>query len=106
MRAILPRDNDVLTAGRASEFSWTEVPNARTYELEVQGRDGSSVLGAVVLANATRYRAPSWLAERADGALRWRVVAKDVAGGTIQRTAWRTLRVGDVTADSSRLLPK
>ena len=106
MRAILPRENAVLSAGSVNEFSWTQVPNARSYELEVEGRDGRSVLGAVLLGSTTRYRAPSWLAERAGGALRWRVVAKDVAGGAIQRTPWRTLRVADITADSSRLLPK
>jgi hypothetical protein len=94
MRALLPRPTDLLTFGRSTEFSWTEVPNAQTYELQVRSANGLAVLGAVLLAKTNRYRAPSWLAERASNKpLRWRVVARDVAGEDIQRTPWRTLQI-------------
>lgn len=107
MRTVLPREQDLLTPGQSIEFSWTAVPNARLYELEVRSQDDVSVLGAVLLAKTNRYRAPSWLAERAGNKpLRWRVVATNVGGDEIQRTPWRTLRIRQAAKGSPQVLPK
>jgi hypothetical protein len=107
MRAILPRDGDTLTIGRSSEFSWAELPNASTYELQVRTHDGVTIFGAVLLAKTTRYHAPSWLADRAaDKSLQWRVIAKNVVGDPIQRTPWRTLRVSSPATAADRVLTK
>lgn len=65
---------------------------ATYYRLEVEARaDGATVLGAVVPAAVTVYRAPPWLGERATGDVRWRISAINATGALMARSGWSTL---------------
>jgi hypothetical protein len=92
IRLLLPRENVRMDAERAVDFSWTEVTSAVLYELQVETRDGQSLLSAVLPRGSPRYSAPPWLAERAGGKpLRWRVIALDAGGSAVVRSVWRPL---------------
>jgi len=70
-------------------FTWTDVPGAVSYLLEVRA-SGATYNWANITTAAT-----SWAADRVvpDGTFTWRVSAKDAGGATIGITAWRTFKV-------------
>jgi hypothetical protein len=91
---------------RPLDFGWTAVPRAAYYRLELETADGGRVHEAILPAGVRAYRAPPWLAARADSALaaaragggtvdalRWRVVALDAAADALRATGWRRLRL-------------
>lgn len=91
---ILPAGDARIKPAHSVDFTWTVVARAALYQLDVQTRDGRAVLSAVVPRGIPLYRSPPWLAERAGGEpLRWRVVALDIGGSTIQRSPWRPLLI-------------
>jgi hypothetical protein len=87
---LAPADGGSVGADRIA-FTWTDVPQAAVYRLDVETTDGNPVLSALVQRGVAMYRPPSWLGERAAGALRWRVVAIGVTGQPLGLTAWRAL---------------
>lgn len=87
-----PVEGAVVRAGEPVGFRWTEDAQASYYRLEVLDTNGRSLLAAALPAGVLDYRSPPWLAERAAGPVRWRVVALDLGGEPIRRTAWRDLR--------------
>lgn len=90
LRLLKPGADIRIADGTSVEFAWTEVSGAATYELHIETGDGRALLSAVLDGATTRYVAPSWLAARAEGRpMRWRVVAADVTGSSIQRSGWR-----------------
>lgn len=89
---LLPADEFVLGSAGVLDFSWTDVPHAVLYRLEVDDAKNDRILGALLPAGLTTYRAPSWLPDRAaGGALRWRVSALSLGGEVLVRTPWRML---------------
>jgi hypothetical protein len=71
-------------------FTWSELAAAELYRLEVQSWERTPLLTAVIRRGTSRYSAPPWLAERTAGKpFRWRVVAVDAAGRSIQSLPWR-----------------
>jgi hypothetical protein len=92
LNAILPEVGAGLVMGAAVDFEWMPITQAAYYRVEFETPDGKRILAAIIPANVTTYRAPSWLAERAAGALRWRVVAVNLDGNDFARGDWRLLR--------------
>jgi hypothetical protein len=87
-----PADNATCAPGKAVRFRWTEDPRAAYYRLEVEDSTAQTILSALVLSGNLDYRSPPWLAEKApSGTARWRVVALNLHGEDIRRTAWRAL---------------
>lgn len=84
-------------AGLASElaFAWVDPPGAALLRLELQQlADGepAEVLSAFVRPGVGRYDAPPWFVQARQGRrLRWRVVALDLDGRAVGRSAWRAL---------------
>lgn len=70
-------------------FSWSDVPGAGSYLLEVRVA-GASFNWANITTPAT-----SWAADRlvSDGSYSWRVTAKDAGGAAIGVSAWRSFNV-------------
>lgn len=94
LRLLLPAGQAALPADAPVDFSWTEVPHAVFYRIEVQRLDGQPAIGAVVQSGIAAYRAPSFLREKAgDGYLRWRVTALDAEGRPIDESGWRDCRL-------------
>ena len=91
---LSPADGRILRPGAAVDFFWSESGQAAFYRLEIVGASGKLILSAALPRGVTRYRAPSWLKNKAgDGSLRWRVLALDQAGSQIGATALRNLRL-------------
>jgi hypothetical protein len=91
---LSPANNEVLQVNRNAEFRWNEIEGIAFYRVELASAQGQSFLQAIVLPGVGFYRAPSWLKENiAQGSLRWRVVALDLAGNPLSETAWRSLRI-------------
>ncbi len=89
-----PTEDRALPRNQPVDFIWTGTPQAAFYRVEVEDAAGTPILSAVLPSGQTRYRAPSWLKERAgDGNLRWRVLAIGQAGSPAAETAWRSLRL-------------
>jgi len=92
MELTAPAEGARLTVGESLEFAWTTLPNPALYRLEIETLDRKRVFSALVLPGATRYQAPPWIAELANGAaLRWRVVALNQAGVVVARSGARRL---------------
>jgi len=94
LRLLLPRVNDTVTTNTGITFGWIEHPSPSFYRLEVTRDDAQPVHSAIVARGLGTYRAPPWLADRAEGhALRWRVVGIDARGKDQQASEWRSLPV-------------
>jgi hypothetical protein len=91
---LLPADGRTLPPGAAVDFVWAESGQTAFYRLEIEDASGKLILSAVLPRGVTKYRAPSWLKDKAgDGNLRWRVLALDQAGAQLSATARRSLRL-------------
>jgi hypothetical protein len=89
-----PRAEAVLSSRSSVDFSWSEPETAVFYRLEIQDGTGGAVLSAILPRGMPSYRAPSWLAQKAeDGFVRWRVVALDSTGNPLDESEWRTLQL-------------
>jgi hypothetical protein len=75
-------------------FSWSSVPAAVLYRLEVRSADGDAVLSAVLQAGVVSYAAPPFvLSDHAGALLEWRVVVLNARGADIEETPWQRLVV-------------
>lgn len=92
LELLSPRAEALLDARRPVDFTWTAIPHAAFYELEIQDGDGKNLLFAWLRANLRSYRAPSWLKDKAT-TVRWRVIAKDQTGKAIGESGFRNLRL-------------
>jgi len=91
---LSPADGRTLPLGAAVDFVWAESEQAAFYRLEIVGANGKPILSAAFPRGVTRYRAPSWLKDKAgNGSLRWRVLALDQAGAQLSATPLRSLRL-------------
>jgi hypothetical protein len=83
--------------GQPIDFTWTSLPQAALYRLEIETAGGVAVLSALV-ERGGGYRAPDWLRGKVPGGLvRWRVVALDASGTEVSGSPWRRLRVAPET---------
>ena len=94
LRLLEPGPEATTASGRPLVFSWSPVPAAVLYRLEVRAADGGAVLSAVLQAGVASYAAPPFvLAGRAGELLEWRVVALNAQGAHIEATPWQRLAV-------------
>jgi hypothetical protein len=93
MQVLEPAHGDSANIGQSIEFRWVDAPRAAVYQLVVETADSRPLLGALLPAGIGKYRAPPWLTERANGAMRWRVVALDAGGNAISRSGWSSLHL-------------
>lgn len=91
LAALLPRDGAEVAAGSPVHFSWSTIPGAAAYRLEIRSAAGA-VLNAAVAAGAGSYTSPPWALAEAGTALQWRVVAVDANARSMMRSDWRRLR--------------
>ncbi len=87
---LLPLDNASPIAGRAVDFSWSEIDSAARYRLEVEDAHSKAILSEMLPHDVGTHRVPSSQLD-APTNLRWRVVALDRAGKPLAETPWRTL---------------
>jgi hypothetical protein len=94
VRLLLPRADDSIASNAGVTFGWIETTTASFYRLEIVRDDGQPVHAAIVARGLGTYRAPPWLAERAEGhSLRWRVTAIDARGRDQPGSDWRSIRL-------------
>lgn len=94
LRLLEPGPEAVVSSHRPTAFSWSPIPAAALYRLEVRGTDGRPVVGAVLQAGTASYAAPPFLlAERAGQVIEWRVLALNAEGAVIETTPWQRLEV-------------
>lgn len=91
---LAPEAGRAVASDRPLDVSWTQVPNVLLYRLEIAGSDGEVLHSAVLQQGIGSYRAPPWLAERLDGAVRLRVVALGPDGEELAATDWSEHAVG------------
>jgi hypothetical protein len=95
LQLLGPAADVALSVTEPVVFSWTTVPAALLYRLEVRNAEDEEVLSALLQSVTISYRAPSWLVERVGvEPFRWRVVALGVEEETVAATAWRQARFG------------
>jgi hypothetical protein len=92
-RALAPNEGFAPAHALPLTFVWTAHAHALYTRLEIERADDAGrVLEVVLPRGSEHYRAPPWLAERAVGSLRWRVVALGAGGRVLQTTVWRGLK--------------
>ena len=88
LQLLAPAVNAVLDS--TTIFTWQAFAQAALYTIEFETDSAQPVLSALVPATIAAYRAPPWFRERVAGRpFRWRVVATDLAGRALGRSAWR-----------------
>ena len=66
---------------------WKPIADVHLYRLEIEDEENRKVFSAVVLPTTTHYQLPSFVRELASAKqLRWRVVATDAAGKTLDES--------------------
>jgi hypothetical protein len=94
LRPLEPGPDATAAYGRTLVFSWSSVPAAVLYRLEVRSADGDAVLSAVLQAGVVSYAAPPFvLSDHAGALLEWRVVVLNARGADIEETPWQRLVV-------------
>jgi hypothetical protein len=94
LRLLEPGPDATAARGRTLVFSWSTVPAAVLYRLEVRAADGSVVLSAVLQAGVASYAAPPFLlADHAGELLEWRVVVLNAEGAPVEATPWQRLEI-------------
>jgi hypothetical protein len=93
LRLLEPGPEAVVSRERPPVFSWSPIPAAALYRLEVRGTDGRPVVGAVLQAGTASYAAPPFLLERAGQVIEWRVLALNAEGAVIETTPWQRLEI-------------
>jgi hypothetical protein len=95
LRLLAPGEGSLVVADPLPTFRWRPIAGASGYQIDVERLDGRAVVRARVATARTIYALPPVLPAGSDTlTLRWRVRALDVGGGTLRRSAWRTVRVG------------
>jgi hypothetical protein len=88
---LTPAENKIFNPKDTVEFTWLDVDKGTFYQLEVIDSEGKPLMLALLPRETGMYRAPSWLAVRADHReVRWRVRALDDAGQQLAQSQWRT----------------
>jgi hypothetical protein len=66
---------------------WKPIANANLYRLEIQDEDNKNIFSSIVLPSSPEYTLPSFIRELAAAKrLRWRVIASDAAGKTLEES--------------------
>ncbi len=89
---LTPTAQARLASGSPVEFSWTNLPQAFLYRLEVRDAQGEEILTALSPADKVAYQAPPWVLDNAGEGARWRVVAQAEDGSDLGWSEWRPLR--------------
>lgn len=96
LRQLYPLPDAELVPGQPFDFSWTDIPGAALYQLEVEQGNGASLFKAWLQPGVFAYRAPGWITGQAHSEiLQWRVTAIDFNHKLIGRTAWRKMRLNN-----------
>ena len=86
---LFPRPDSEVERDSALVFRWRASAGAHEYRLDVEHRDSSRSVSALLTMYTPVYRAPAWFRERlGTGPLRWRVTAMDERGRVLARSAW------------------
>lgn len=88
---VLPVDGAMVPASARMLVSWIEIPNVALYRVEFMA-GSETVFSALVRPGAGQYDAPSFLRERPEKALKWRVLSLARTGEVIAQSGFRTLR--------------
>jgi hypothetical protein len=93
-QALAPTDDLEVDPSAPLVFSWTLLPEAKLYRLELAPTpDVEPTFSAVVQQGIGAYQAPPWWAGRfVEPSLVWRVVGLDVGGAVVGTTPWHRLR--------------
>ncbi len=92
IRPLFPLPDAAWFPGESMDFSWTDVPGAAIYQLELEDWYGSELLTAWLEPGSLTYRAPGWVFDQTHSdQLKWRVSALNENGILLSRTAWRLL---------------
>jgi hypothetical protein len=101
---LLAPGNATLQNANGPLFSWTPVPGAATYRVEVMNSSGGNLSGTPKTTPSTAW---ATLAKVPDGTWKWRVVALD-AGSTpaaLGTSEWRTFNVDGTVPVVTSLSP-
>ncbi len=99
---VAPEDAAVRTI-ESLNLSWTQIPQAAGYRLEIVDATGQELVSALLRSVASSYRPPAWLKERAgEGELRWRVAAFSQSGERLGESAWGSFKLAAVENQSNK----
>ena len=87
---LLPEDGAKLGAAQRLQVSWIDVPNAAIYRVEF-ATEKETVFTAMVKPGISQYDAPSFLRERSEKTLRWRVFSLGRSGEVTGTSGFRTM---------------
>ena len=91
LQQLAPGVNAALDTSTAPIFTWHTFAQAALYTIEFETGNAEPILSAFVPPAIAAYRAPPWLRDRVAGRpFRWRVLATDLAGRQLGRSAWRS----------------
>ncbi|HEX7069857.1 MAG TPA: hypothetical protein VF190_03580 [Rhodothermales bacterium] len=86
---LLPGDS----GGETLDLSWTGVPHATLYRLEILGDDGERIHEALLPSSIATYRTPPWIRDRSmETPLSWRVTALNSEGRVLAVSSLRAVR--------------
>lgn len=72
---------------------WEDAENARLYRLEIEDEENKKIFSAIVLPPVKQYQLPSFVRELAAAKqLRWRIVAVDEAGKTLEESKFAEVK--------------
>jgi hypothetical protein len=86
---LAPLADAALPLESSPAFSWTEVPEATLYRVQIRALSGAMVLSAVLESGSVSYQAPPLLIDRAPDGFQWRVLALGPSGAVVASTSWR-----------------
>jgi len=91
-----PSPDARISTSDSPDFSWTGVPGANLYKLEVRD-ESQAKYSAFVQAGTSNYTLPPWLRDESgsDTPLFWRVVALSNTGGKLVSSDWRQFRFSE-----------
>ncbi len=90
--ALLPAADTTLGPAEAVVFSWTPLPGAALYRLELLGENGAELFAATLEPGVEVYRAPPFVRERVPaGTALWRVRALGPTGEQLGATTPRRI---------------
>lgn len=89
---LAPAENEEWPAD-AVEFNWTASASGALYRLDIADDGGATILSALLPPGVGVYRAPTWLKERTNGRVRWRVSELEDSGKAVKESGWRSLRL-------------
>jgi hypothetical protein len=92
IRLLTPADGAAIVADSTVRLRWSGVWGVAGYRVELVAERGEMLADALLGPNTTRYDPPPFVRTAAGARrIRWRVLALDLAGAVIRRSAWRSL---------------